>query len=157
MKTALSALLVAGLFLPAATRAAEKPAAEALGWLAGTWSFERNGRKVTEHWLPPEGGTLMGVSRTTANGRTVEYEFLLIRADEAGDLHYVAKPSGQAEHAFKLVRLTATEAVFEDPAHDFPQRIIYTLREDGSLLAAIEGLRNGQLRRVEFPYRRVER
>jgi hypothetical protein len=98
---------------------------------------------------------MLGVSRTTAGERTVAYEFIVLRADENGQISYVAKPSGQAEAAFKLVWVSATDVVFENLEHDFPQRISYVLQPDGSLLAAIEGTRNGQTRRVEFPYRRV--
>ncbi len=141
--------------LRAADIPAAKPAVTALAWLAGEWSFERNGRVVTERWSAPAGGMMMGTGQTVAGDRTVEHEFVVIRADAAGDLLYVAKPSGQPEGTFKLVRLTAREAVFENLAHDFPQRISYALNADGSLLAAIEGTKNGRLRRVEFPYRRV--
>jgi hypothetical protein len=152
----LAGLLWAGGALPAANPPAAKPAVAALGWLAGTWGFERNGRAVVEHWLPPAGGTMLGLSRTVANGRTVEYEFIVLREDANGDVAYVARPSRQAETAFKLVHLTEREAVFENPAHDFPQRIRYTLKDDGTLLAAIEGTKDGKTRRVEFPYRRAQ-
>ncbi len=131
-----------------------KPVPDDLGWLSGCWAFTRNGRHVIENWTPAEGGTLVGVSRTVADGKTVEYEFLLIRAGAAG-LEYVAKPSGQAEATFTSTRVTASEVVFENPAHDFPKRILYT-RDGDTLLAAIEGPRNGQTRRVEFPYMRVD-
>jgi hypothetical protein len=109
---------------------------------------------MTEIWMSPDGGTMPGMSRMVANGRTVEYEFMLLRADPGGDIFYVAKPSGQPEVSFKLIRATTTEAIFENPKHDFPQRIIYTLKLDGSLLAAIEGQKDGKKRRVEFPYQR---
>ena len=125
-----------------------KPSLPLLAWLAGNWSFERNGRVVNEAWMSPDGGTMLGMSRTVANGRTVEYEFLLLRQDESGDIFYVARPSRQAQASFKLVRATATEAVFENPQHDFPQRISYTLKPDGTLLAAIEGQKDGKPRRV---------
>lgn len=127
---------------------------ERLSWFAGEWSFEHNGRTVTEIWMPPAGGTMLGMSRTVAGEKTVEYEFLLLHVEESGDIAYVAKPSRQAETSFKLVRASETEAVFENLEHDFPQRILYTLQPDGSLLAAIEGERNGETRRIEFPYRR---
>lgn len=134
--------------------ASGKPSLQTLSWLAGDWSFEKNGRVVNEVWMAPDGGTMLGMSRTVANGRTVEYEFLLLRQDAAGDIFYAAKPSRQAETSFKLIRATATEAVFENPQHDFPQRISYTLKPDGTLLAAIEGQKDGKTRRVEFPYQR---
>lgn len=43
-------------------------------------------------------------------------------------------------------------AALENPQHDFPQKISYTLKGDGSLVAAIEGTKGGKARRVEFPY-----
>ena len=45
--------------------------------------------------------------------------------------------------------------IFENPAHDFPQRIIYRRRGADSLLARVEGMRGGRLRGLDFPYRRV--
>jgi hypothetical protein len=127
-----------------------------LSWLAGTWSFERNGRAVTERWTAPAGGMMLGTSQTVANDKTVDYEFIVLRVDANGDLLYVAKPSRQPEASFKLVRVTDREIVFENPQHDFPQKISYTLKDDGTLLAAIEGTKNAKTRRVEFPYRPVK-
>jgi Domain of unknown function (DUF6265) len=131
-----------------------KPAAEDVGWMSGCWALTRDGRRVMEQWTPPEGGTLMGLSRTVANGRTVEYEFLLIRSGASG-LEYVAKPSGQAEAVFTATRVSATEAIFENPAHDFPKRITYK-RDGDSLIAAIDGPMNGQPRRIEYPYAKAD-
>lgn len=129
-----------------------KPALATIAWLAGTWEFERGERHVTEHWEAQRGGTMIGLSRTVVRERTVAHEFLLLRTEADGTVNYVAKPSGQREAAFRLVRASATEAVFENPEHDFPQRILYTLKADGALLAAIEGTKNGQERRTVFPY-----
>jgi hypothetical protein len=44
---------------------------------------------------------------------------------------------------------------FANPAHDFPQRIVYARAGDGSLLARIEGERDGQLSSIEYPMQRV--
>jgi hypothetical protein len=126
-----------------------------LGWLAGTWQFAKDGRVVTEMWMAPEGKTMLGMGRTVVAGATREYEFLLVR-EEADRLSYVAKPSGQAEATFVLRTMTDVEVVFENPTHDFPQRISYQLRPDGTLLAAIEGTLKGKFKRVEYPYRRVQ-
>jgi len=141
-------------FQPAKPAVAPVPPVEDVGWLSGCWGLTRNGRHVIEQWTPPEGGTLVGLSRTVANGKTTEYEFLLIRAGANG-LEYVAKPSGQAEAIFTSTRVTAIEAVFENPTHDFPKKIQYT-RNGDTLTAAIEGPMNGQTRRIEFPYTKAE-
>jgi len=147
------ASLVLALTMSGSFQAA-KPAVEDVGWLSGCWGFTRNGRHGTEQWMPPEGGTMIGIGRTVANGKTTEYEFLLIRVGASG-LEYVAKPSGQPEGTFIASRVTATEVVFENPAHDFPKKIMYT-RNGDSLTAAIEGPLNGQTRRIEFPHTKTE-
>lgn len=149
------ALLLAGAGSSGGLRAAEpaKATVADLAWLAGTWSFERNGRVVTERWTAPAGGMMLGTSQTVAGERTLDYEFVVLRTDKEGRVVYVAKPSRQPEATFTLVKVVDREVVFENPTHDFPQRISYALKADGTLLAAIEGTKDGKTRRVEFPYR----
>lgn len=128
-----------------------------LGWLAGRWRMEKGGRVVDEQWMAPAAGVMLGMSRTIARGKVVEHEFIQIREGPGGALYFIALPSGQKEAAFRIVSLSATEAVFENPQHDFPQKISYRLQSDGSLLVVIEGPgKDGPTRRVEFPYRRVQ-
>src|SRR3954468_19479479 len=123
-----------------------------VAWMSGCWELTSKGRHVIEHWTPVEAGTLMGVSRAAANGKTIEWEFLVIREGASG-LEYVAKPSGQPEATFTSTSVTPTEVVFENPSHDFPRKIVY--RRDGdTLTAAVEGPMNGQPRRIEYPYRK---
>jgi hypothetical protein len=124
-----------------------------LAFLTGCWKFERDGRVVEEHWLAPAGGSLMGVSRTVEKGKTVDYEFLQIR-DLPEGLTYIAKPSNQPEARFKLASKAGDEIVFENPAHDFPQRIRYR-REGDALHARIDGTMKGKQRGMDFPYKRV--
>lgn len=122
-----------------------------VAWLAGCWEFTRGARHVTEQWTRPDGGTMLGLSRTISNGKTTEYEFVLLR-EAGGRLEYVARPSRQAEAVFTSVRVSADEAIFENPQHDFPTRIHYRRQADGRLLATIEGTVNGNRRTIEFPY-----
>jgi hypothetical protein len=143
--------LIAAFTIPATCQPAATTAD--LKFMAGCWMLEANGRRVEEHWLAPSGGSLMGVSRTVAGGKTVEYEFLQIR-DLPDGLTYIAKPSNQPEAKFVLSSKTADEVVFENAAHDFPQRIRYRLVE-GGLRARIEGTLNGKARAIDFPYTRA--
>lgn len=146
---ALSALLV--LLRPAAAA----DGVERLAWLAGCWRAEGGEPGSGEQWLAPAGGTLLGVSRTVKNGVTVAHEFMQIRAGADGGLVFIARPSGQAEGSFALLPGAPTEAVFENPQHDFPQRVIYRLEDGGRLRARIEATRDGQLRGIDFPLQRV--
>ena len=129
------------------------PSVRDLAWMSGCWESSRPNHHVVEQWSAVEGGTLIGTSRTVANDKTSEYEFLLIR-EGANGLEYVAKPSRQPEAVFTSTKVAANEVVFENPAHDFPKKITYK-RSGDALTAAIEGPMNGQARKIEFPYKRA--
>jgi len=154
----LSALL--GIALLSASAHAQAPAAEPtlqdFAWLAGHWRIEQADRQVDEQWMEPAGGLMMGMARNIQGGKVREYEFTLLRQEPNGDIFYVASPSKQSETSFKLTSLEGGAAVFENPQHDFPKKIVYARQADGSLLAAIEGPgRDGKPRRVEYPFKRV--
>lgn len=134
----------------AAEEAVAPTAADDLAWLAGCWKHEEPEFRRDEQWMRPSGGTLIGMSRSVAEGRTVEYEYL--RIEVRGDrLAYVASPSGQAEAVFLSIEITDRRAVFEASEHDFPQRIAYERMSPRSILAWIEGEVDGVSRVVEFP------
>lgn len=97
---------------------------------------------------------MFGLSRTVADGQTVAYEYMQIQRREDG-LFFIAMPSRQQEAEFKAVKRGKTEVVFENADHDFPQRIIYRLTEEGALAASIEGVSSGQWKKIDFPMRRV--
>ncbi len=111
-----------------------------LAWMAGTWRTAPGGRaQIEEHWMAPGGGSMLGMSRTVAGDRTVEFEYLRLE-QRGGEIYYVAHPKARYPGTeFKLTRLTGQEVVFENPAHDFPKRIIYRKGADGSLTATIDG------------------
>jgi hypothetical protein len=126
-----------------------------MSWLAGCWESPRTDRRVVEQWMRPDGGSMLGMSRTVVGDKTKEYEFMQIRQEE-GKLVFLAKPSGQAEDSFASIKLTDSEVIFENQAHDFPQRILYRLNADGSISARIEGTQGGETRGIDFPLRRAK-
>ncbi len=154
MTRAVGVVILAGLLLCRGDAAAEPPDSSVarLSWLAGCWESVRGDRRVEEQWMAPRGGTMLGMSRTVTGTRTSEFEFMQIREQE-GRLVFIARPSGQSEASFSSIELTASKVVFENSAHDFPQRVIYRLEGDGSLAARIEGMKGGEARGVDFPMR----
>ena len=132
-----------------------KPTLDDLRWLSGCWDNGDTLRRYEEQWMKPAGTSLLGMSRTVANGKTVAYEFLQIRQEKTGDIFYMANPSGQEQAIFKLVKFETGELIFENPEHDFPQRIIYHLKGD-SLIARIEGMSKGKQRSSDFPMIRAK-
>jgi hypothetical protein len=123
-------------------------------WLAGCWERTAGERIVEEVWMAPRGGAMLGMSRTVVGGTLREYEHTRIE-ERDGLLVFTASPSGQATASFTAIEVGAARVVFENRAHDFPQRVIYARAPDGSLAARIEGTVDGVERGVDFPYRRV--
>jgi hypothetical protein len=125
-----------------------------LAFLAGSWVVESGAVRVEEQWLCPGPDGMVGVGRTTsvAKAKTVFFEYLRIEARASG-LVYVAQPKGGPATEFPLVRLEAGTAVFENLAHDFPKRIVYTKRTDGGLTARVEGDASSPEKAGELLYR----
>lgn len=148
------AALALGVSLARAQATATPPASQ-LHWLAGCWERRTSTLLIEEQWLAPRAGVLLGVNRTSRGDSLVGYEF--VRIYSRGDtLVFAAQPSGQEPAEFVAGAVTAREVVFENPDHDFPQRIQYRAVGADSLLARIEGSRDGRTRAVDFPYGRVE-
>jgi hypothetical protein len=128
---------------------------EPFGWLAGRWCLEAQGQLVEELWLPARGGIALGLSRTVEADKTVSFEYLRIERS-ATATQYLAQPQGRPATAFALTASGADWARFENPAHDFPQRIEY--RRDGDRLhASVAGPgADGKDTTLRFDYARCD-
>jgi hypothetical protein len=124
-----------------------------LAWLEGHWVGESDGVSTEEIWTSADGGIIVGLHRDVFPSGKAFFEFLLITATEEG-IVYLASPMGRDPTSFALEKLDGQLAVFSNPEHDFPQRIIY--RRDGDHLhARIEGEEQGQPRSAECVWQRT--
>jgi len=121
-----------------------------LAWIAGTWERTEGDKTTIEHWLPHAGTTMMGVSHSYGPGRTYFFEFMRI-ATHRGKIAYIVQPGGGSPVLFRAMKVTETEAVFENPEHDHPQRISY-LKTDKGMTATISQMDGSQA--TEFVFTR---
>ena len=135
--------------------APDRTGIDRLAWMAGCWEQRTGARIGHEQWMAPLGGTMLGMSRTVVRDTTREYEHLRIEQRATGEVAYIASPSGQPTATFVASVVSDTLVRFENPQHDFPQRIQYRRVRADSLVARIEGTRNGQVRGIDYPLRRV--
>ncbi|MGZ6013021.1 MAG: DUF6265 family protein [Caulobacteraceae bacterium] len=126
-----------------------------LDWLAGTWSQAQDGGHVREMWLPPQDGAMAGVTLTTRPGRPPRAEYAKITREPAG-LTYTAVVGAQPPTPFVQIPDADGRLVFENRAHDFPQRVFYR-RCGADLCGGIEGTLDGKPRREEWRYTRQTR
>lgn len=122
---------------------AQQPAvdAAALGWMAGEWVEEKDGRWTEESWNAPRGGVMLGTNRSGKGERATGFEFMRIASNADGTLSFFGSPGGKPPVAFRLAGLENQSAVFENPAHDYPVTIRYW--REGALLNAEVAGRDG--------------
>jgi hypothetical protein len=121
-----------------------------LAWMTGTWTMAKDGETVQESWLGPRGGMMVAVNLTSSPKRN-SFEFLRI-VEGPGGLVYLASPGGKSVTEFKLKEMGEKKVVFENPAHDFPQRVIYWIEADGAMKARIEGTIQSKARAMEWRF-----
>jgi len=124
------------------------------GWIAGHWAGVTGRALTEENWIAPAAGVMLGVSRIVAGDRVVAFEFLRIEK-RPGGIYYVAQPGGRPPTEFKLIRSTATSAIFENPKHDHPKIITYRMESASTLVATVEGDEGGKHKWQEFRFERV--
>lgn len=153
-KATIAGKVVLAMLAGAAGAHAQTSTIQDVAWLHGCWELRDGDRVVEERWMPPRAGSMIGVGRTTRGDTLIEHEYVVL-SERGGRLAYEAHPSGQATTTFMSKPISGREVVFEDPAHDFPQRVGYRSTGPGQLLAWVEGTMNGKARRIEFAYRLV--
>lgn len=129
-----------------------------LSWLSGEWRTEAGkGPVFEEHWMSPAGGVICGMGRMVGGDRLIFFEYLRISQEKDGSIVYHAMPMGRgAPTPFTLTSLEGTKVVFENPQHDDPKVITYTL--DGDRLTAVtEGEKNGKPTRNTFSMKRYSK
>lgn len=148
------AAAVALLAAAVAAEAQDAPLAPA-SWLAGCWESRQGERVMHETWMSAVGDLMVGSNRTLVSGTARAWEHLRIRA--YGDsLVYTAIPSGQVETDFALSDHEHGRLRFENPTHDFPQRIEYVRVGADSLAVQVSAVReDGRRGGFELRFGRV--
>jgi hypothetical protein len=136
-----------------AARDPRRDEVQALGWLAGRWVGQAGGVAMEEQWTP-RGGVLLGVHSDVKDERLVSWEFLRIATTQDGTF-YFASPRSAPPVAFRLKEAGGRRVVFENLAHDFPQRILYWLDGAGDLHARIEGPRGNEIAAEEWVWKKA--
>ncbi len=127
-------------------------------WLCGAWTCPAGDAMVIESWIVDNDSTLAGKSYIVKRKDTLPLETILLQ-QRGGEVAYIPTVTNQnAGQAVKFIQTLANgkEWVFENPKHDFPQKIKYTKVSDDSLVATISGLEDGIVRDKDYPMKRIK-
>ncbi|MBK9175676.1 MAG: hypothetical protein IPM46_04925 [Flavobacteriales bacterium] len=128
--------------------------------LLGDWTDEEAepGAVVHERWSRTDDAFYSGIGFVMVEKDTVFIEHLRITVDSVGVPSYHARiPSQNAggEIAFRMSTCAGDSMVFENAAHDFPQRISYALQLDGTWSVRVVGPgKDGNLRIERLRFKR---
>jgi hypothetical protein len=145
------------IFLLALLPAAMPQEANGVKALQGTWGMITSKGFLYEEWAPSPTVILAGKSYRLNGQDSVILESLQI-ARRADGIYYESLVTGQNQGrtvGFKLVLSEAGQFQFENPQHDYPQRIIYRFVSADSVVARIEGTQDGKTRGSDFYYKRI--
>jgi hypothetical protein len=124
---------------PAARTRAARSSVSDLGFMAGCWrGLTRSGTTIEEFYTPPSSNLIVGVTRYVREGRVVDFEFTRIDQTDSGAV-ITPHPKGVRSVSFAPKVVERNRAIWENPTHDFPQRIVYTRVAADTLVARIEG------------------
>ncbi|GAB4487259.1 MAG: hypothetical protein OHK0019_02060 [Saprospiraceae bacterium] len=126
--------------------------------LEGTWFMPTDRGDRLESWRVQDDSTLIGrgMRIKPENGDTVTLENLRLELRDT-TITYIAIARGQNQNrpiSFKLTRADYDGYVFENPAHDDPQKIRYLLLGNRELQVFTEGKRNNRTVTQEFVFER---
>lgn len=95
------------------------------GWMAGAWIETTADRWAEEYWTGPRGGLMIGAGRSGKGDVLRSWEATRITTIANGGLIFWGSPQGAPPVAFAMVSMTASEIIFANAKHDYPQRIRY--------------------------------
>lgn len=129
---------------------------EKLSWFIGKWKGKDQNNDFYETWSKITDQLYKGESHTIYNTDTLFSETIRIEIVDKNIFYFANVSHNQTEIAFKLIDQSVNNAVFENPEHDYPNRIIYQLTNDTSLYARIEGIQNNKKVSGEFYMNKVK-
>jgi hypothetical protein len=115
-------------------------------WLLGKWENNSDGGNLSETWEKVNDSIFIGESYFVKGKDTLHSE--KIQMKQKGDnLFYIATVKGQNNgkpvtfiHNDTIVK----QLVFENPKHDFPQKISYSQITKDSIVIEISGIQQGK-------------
>jgi hypothetical protein len=127
--------------------------------LCGSWQYLQKDQSSNETWQQINDSlyTGLGVS-INESGDTVFIEKLRIYRRNGHWIYgvSVADQNQANEKSFVLKPYDGATWYFENPKHDFPQKICYTLKSPDELFAWIEGKTEQGSRREYFHFERIK-
>ena len=125
---------------------AKKDKIKAADWLIGNWENKNPDGVLIENWKKVNDSTFSAESYFIKGKDTLHFESIAL-AQKGETLTYIATVKGQNDGKpveFPSTSETENKLTFENPQHDYPQKITYTKGTNNTLTAEISGKLQGK-------------
>jgi hypothetical protein len=126
-----------------------------LRFISGCWRGRLDkDRMIEETWSSPSQNLFLATTRyLDKSNYATEFEFTRIQSTDSSVV-FGASSDGKPEDVYTMKTLVDEYVLFENPKKTFPQRIMYRMASDGSLIPRLEGDRPSielRMQRVKCP------
>jgi hypothetical protein len=122
----------------------------------GTWKMKTAVGYSCEKWIKVNNNELRSIAFDLKGKDTTMLERVRL-VNKAGVISYnVTGAKSGDKNSFKLTSAKNNQFIFEDPKHDFPQRVVYHFVKPNYLHAWIDGTYKGKPEKYDFWYTRVK-
>lgn len=125
--------------------------------LVGNWKDEGTNKQFYEEWKASESG-LEGLGFVLSKGDTIMIENMNM-VERDSNLEFEVRVNNQNRGqviSFKATDCSENFVAFENPEHDFPQSIEYSLVSKNELKVTLSGVERDEQKEVEFNFSRLK-
>lgn len=127
-------------------------------WLLGTWTQQTEQGTLEETWKAVNDSTFEGTSYFIKGKDTLHNETIVLQQN-GKNLIYKATIIGENNDeavSFPLTSTTEKNLVFENPKHNYPQKINYKLADANTLITIISGNQAGKVTSETYTLKRTK-
>jgi hypothetical protein len=125
-----------------------------MNWLLGQWENTTPEGYLTETWSKVNDSTFSGQTYFIINKKDTVHNESIVLTQVNDELIYRPIVKGQNNDEpvdFKLNSDIENAFSFENPKHDYPQKILYKKTTENSLVATISGMQQGKQSSESYP------
>jgi len=127
-------------------------------WLLGSWHSVMPEGTIVEEWKA-ENDSVFSVRSFFVSGTDTSFGETVTLEQKGNELYYIPVVKDQNEGKpvpFRLSSPAGPELAFENPEHDFPQKIVYRKIAEDSLMTEISGKMGKKVHAEQLPMKKMK-
>jgi hypothetical protein len=127
-------------------------------WLLGKWENKSDEGNLLEIWTKTNDSIYIGESYFIKEKDTLHSEKIQLK-QKGEDLFYIPTVKGQNNDkpvTFIFKDTIGKKLVFENPKHDYPQKIIYSQLSKDRMIILISGIQQGKVSSIKYSLKKTK-